>query len=54
MKNTKPTCQTICTECYYTVFNTGTPHIVCPNCGMKLPEVSSEDNDDGEFDADSE
>lgn len=38
----------ICPECYTVIWqNPALPYLICPHCGCKLPEYSSEDADEG-------
>ena len=51
MKN--PRYQTECPECHLDVWREQgqDKHVVCPHCGAKLNEYSSEDADEGVFNA---
>ena len=46
-----PRYQTTCAECDKVVWIVTVPETHCPECGAKLPEVSSEDGSDGEFES---
>ncbi len=40
-----------CPECQAIIWqNPEIPYLICPQCGCKLPEYSSEDADDGKYD----
>ena len=49
MKN--PRYQVECPECQLDIWYETEKHVVCPHCGAKLNEQSSEDENEGEFNA---